>query len=99
MAVFWNYQERGDLTFAMKRGLDVAEGVYRDYGYEAEITWTTGGKHMEGSLHPSGNAVDFVLTPMFKAEIAGALRRRLGSDFDVVLESNHIHIEYDPKRG
>jgi hypothetical protein len=32
-----------------------------------------------------------------RADLAANVRDRLGSDFDVVLEPNHIHVEYDPK--
>jgi len=30
-------------------------------------------------------------------DFVGKLSKELGNDFDVVLESDHIHIEYDPK--
>lgn len=30
---------------------------------------------------------------------AGRMRQQLGPDYDVVVEGNHIHAEWDPKRG
>ena len=70
------------------------------------ITSVTDGKHMEGSLHYKGLAADIrtwrntsglQMTKGQKAEIAYDLRSILGDDWDVVVESSHIHIEYDKK--
>lgn len=41
-----------------------------------------------------------MLATMQRAEATGwvgRLRAELGRDYDVVLESDHIHVEYDPK--
>ncbi|MDH5546604.1 MAG: hypothetical protein OEZ43_13500 [Gammaproteobacteria bacterium] len=75
--------------------------------YEGVITSGTDGIHMPGSLHYSGYAVD-VRGNNFSTKqlhnIGSDLRRLLGSDYDVIVETyptspykNHIHIEYQPK--
>ena len=69
------------------------------FGREAIITSALDGVHGEGSLHYSGNAMDF-RTRDFTAYLKGLYRKEtanaLGPDFDVVLERTHLHIEYDP---
>lgn len=63
---------------------------------EMVITSTFEGTHSSGSLHYAHFAIDLRL-PGVAFEFANRLRKELGKDYDVVLESNHIHIEYDPK--
>ena len=64
------------------------------------ITSGTEGKHKKGSLHPDGLAIDIrsnSLSGITKAEVAAALQERLGAQFDVIAETDHIHIEFQPK--
>jgi len=61
------------------------------------VTSTTGDIHMVGSKHYEGNAVDFRLPPNYR-KVARDLQEALGNDYDVVLESDHIHVEYDPQK-
>ena len=79
-----------------------AKEAYRDYGYDLVITSLTDGKHSRTSLHYSGCAVDLrtrhMGTEEDKAEIATLIKDSLGPDYDVILESTHIHIEWQPKR-
>ncbi|HYE91668.1 MAG TPA: hypothetical protein VEA38_11640 [Terriglobales bacterium] len=52
-----------------------------------------------GSLHPKGFAFDIRtrdLTDTLRRELAQTIALRLGADYDVVLEADHIHVEYDP---
>lgn len=64
------------------------------------ITSGTDGTHSEKSLHYSGNAIDLrtrnLNAGMIPAYIV-AMKERLGPEFDVVLEEDHVHVEYDPK--
>jgi hypothetical protein len=58
------------------------------------------GSHSEGSLHYSGLAEDYRIrdvNPSELAEMVGKVRARLGSLYDVVLEADHLHVEYDPR--
>lgn len=68
-------------------------------------TIVTGGaenRNLHKSLHPSGLAID-IRTKDLQQRQASALHTSidttLGSCYDVVLESNHIHIEYDINNG
>jgi hypothetical protein len=90
-----------DLKEGILRALPVIEHVWLKYGQEPVITAGTDGKHMKGSKHYSGDAVD-VRSRFFDAEttvaVAKDLAFKLGSEFDVVNHvGSHIHIEYDPK--
>lgn len=66
-----------------------------------EVVVTSGmdGKHMRGSLHYQGKALDIRRWNVPEEdldEIVQTVRRILGKDWDVVPEKTHIHIEYDP---
>ena len=67
---------------------------------EAVITSGNDGQHMQNSLHYADRAIDlrtwFIPTKTRKL-LVNELKDRLGKNFDVVDEGNHIHIEYDPK--
>ena len=55
--------------------------------------------HMEGSLHYQDRALDFRTRDLTRDEVtqwAGEIERRLGPDYDVVIESDHLHVEYQP---
>lgn len=69
------------------------------------VTSGNDSSHMPGSKHYSDEALDF-RTKHLSADDKHALRdtvkKRLGRDYDVVLESEgltneHLHIEFDPK--
>ena len=58
-------------------------------------------KHGETSLHWSGHAVDLrsrCLALEQQRSVVDHLIAALGRHFDVVLEKDHIHIEYQPRR-
>jgi hypothetical protein len=63
---------------------------------ELVITSTYEGNHSEGSLHYASLAVDIQRGP-YGSILKDELRDKLGMDYDVCLEADHIHIEYDPK--
>lgn len=64
------------------------------------ITSARDGQHMAGSLHYKGFAVDLRtkdLDPQHVTMIHTQLQQVLGAQYDVVLEADHIHVEFDPK--
>lgn len=64
------------------------------------ITSVMDGKHKEGSKHYSGFGFDVRtrdMEPNFAKWAATTAQERLGDQYDVVLESDHIHVEFDPK--
>ncbi len=76
----------------------VAESVYAKSQSEVMITSGKEGPHMVKSLHFTGMALDIRLPNMAVNQVAANLAAALGPQYDVVLEGDHIHIEYDPKR-
>lgn len=79
-------------------GAIVADSILPQYGQEAIITSAVDGKHKRSSAHYTGRAVDLRIWDLDDAEFAVlALQKALGSEYDVILESNHIHLEFDPK--
>jgi len=76
--------------------VDICNDVFHKQGADCTITSTTDGKHMKKSLHYKGLAIDLRTWHLNDVEsIAAKLRDALGKDFDVVVESDHIHVELD----
>ncbi len=78
----------------------VAERAYNQAGHELVVTSCVDGKHGRGSLHYSGAAVDLRTRDVpsdAMQEIVAEIREALGADFDVILETDHLHIEYQAK--
>lgn len=78
----------------------IACNVYNKYSALCTITSALDGVHSVGSLHGKGYALDLRtnnIAPDFVQLIVVDLRVALGSLFDVVLEKDHIHVEFDPK--
>lgn len=77
--------------------------AFESRGFEAVITSGVEGKHMRGSEHYAGHALDWRTKHLPSTTIALEIRdevvKRLGTDFDVILESEppHLHTEWDPK--
>ncbi|MBA7491611.1 hypothetical protein ES702_02179 [subsurface metagenome] len=84
------------LNREIRRALNKASIIISNYDQEIIITSTYEGNHSAGSLHYSNDAFDFRHTGITLDDIADELRRFLTKGFDVVLESDHIHVEYDP---
>lgn len=61
------------------------------------ITSTWDGVHSSGSFHYFCMALDFRLPKEKPLQKVEELKEKLGSDYDVVLENDHVHVEYDPK--
>jgi hypothetical protein len=73
-----------------------AANVAEALGITLVITSGMDGKHMVGSRHYIGQALDLRRSNLTKPELATvlkALKTRLGKRYDVVLESDHIHVE------
>jgi len=80
-----------------RRSLPIVAAVFAAFDEELVITSTYEGNHGEGSLHYSDDAYDVREPKVSLGIIVVQLKDRLGTAFDVVLEEDHIHIEYDPK--
>lgn len=58
------------------------------------------GRHGAQSLHYVDRALDFRtrnLKNSTKRKVSMGMQIALGEDYDVVLESDHLHVEYDPE--
>lgn len=66
--------------------------------YEMTITSAKDGKHMQNSKHYKGLAIDIRTFDMSNVcLVVNSLRKRFYKKLDIVHESNHIHVEYEPK--
>lgn len=77
----------------------IAAKIYEAAGAEFVVTSITDGRHGVNSLHSCGLAFDCRtrhLSDDQKGQIHVQLKAALPG-YDVVLESDHFHIEYDPK--
>lgn len=78
----------------------IAYDVYSAADYSLVITSASDSTHCNNSLHSHGLAIDLRIKNIPFATILAItkeIKQDLGNEFDVVLESDHIHIEYDPK--
>ena len=87
---------RAELVFA----LCVAGGVYAEYEAACVITSLNDSNHSHTSLHYAGAAAD-LRTRHLSMDANILVRKidmRLGRDYDVLFEGDHIHIEWQPRR-
>jgi len=80
--------------------ITIAASIYEENKYECVVTSLVDQRHGHGSLHFSGCAVDLRIRHLLDDDvklIVKELSSALGVDYDVVLESDHIHLEYQPK--
>lgn len=87
----------------MLLALIVADRVYQKHGQELVITSLNDSRHGPTSLHYAGQAADLrtrVFADVLVPVVAQDIREALGNnpDYDIVVEANHIHMEYQPKR-
>ena len=76
----------------------IANEVYDSHSVEFVITSLLDGKHSERSLHYTGCAFDCrIYGEDVTASIVNDLRHKLNHHYDVVLEGNHIHVEFQPR--
>lgn len=85
------------LNRPIRRTLTPVENIFLKYDDEGVITSTYEGNHMPSSLHYNNDAYDIGRPEKHTVLIVQEIKDRLGRHFDVVLESDHVHIEYDPK--
>lgn len=63
------------------------------------VTSITDGKHGKNSLHRFGLAFDirtYYWGRQMQEFLTSKMQSELGNDYDVVLETDHLHVEYDP---
>lgn len=88
------------LSPEMNFAFTVIVECYRN-GMASECTVTSGvdGEHSIGSKHYVGHALDVRTKGVPGMDtIAAQIRDSLGDEFDVILEGDHLHVEFDPER-
>jgi len=88
------------LNIKMRQVLIAAEKVWKKYGMEDGVTITSGldGCHAAGSRHYYGLALDMrtkYFTDEIKNQVAYELEAKLTDDYLVIVESTHIHVQYN----
>jgi len=86
------------LNRQIRRTLNSLDRIFKNYGEHLVITSTYEGSHSPSSLHYANNAIDLRLPTTAKLDIYQDIKDNIGDDYDVILEIDHIHIEYDPKQ-
>ena len=82
--------------------LIIVDQVMKQCGQEALITSINDARHSKTSLHYDGKAVDLRSRWFSHPENVLALcKDALGNnpDIDLILESDHFHMEYQPQRS
>ncbi len=80
--------------------IQIAAAVYDQFGESLTVTSVIDGKHIVGSLHYVGAAVDFRLPGLGRAKrIASRLRDALAGDYDVIIGADNLHVEFQPKKA
>ena len=91
------------LDIEMRPVLIAADKIWKAHGQELVVTSGLEGTHSAGSMHYYGLALDF-RTRYFEddgaavnVELQCELDNLFRGDYDVILHSSHIHVEYDPE--
>jgi hypothetical protein len=80
----------------------VAKEAYSELGFDLVITAGIDGKHVSGSSHYEGNAIDLrtrAIPADKQAELLARIQERLGDDYFAQIEADHIHIQFKPKQA
>lgn len=95
------------ITPETKHAAEECDGIFKSSGIQMVITSGSEGHdgdgvHKKGSKHYTGEAFDIRIwnipgTREATVDIFNIIQRVLGTDYDVILEKDHIHVEYDPK--
>ena len=80
----------------------VAEAVYRQHGFGLVVTSLIDGVHPDRrNIHGTGLAADLRTRDIPQSTLAAIVRDIAAildpQGYDVVVESNHLHVEFDPK--
>lgn len=78
----------------------IAQRVYQRFGLDCCITSCRDGEHKRKSKHYDGYAIDLRTSNIPRNDrqlVCDRIIAALGQQFDVLLEPDHIHIEFDPR--
>ncbi len=83
-------------------GMMITMSIFHAHGVPFVVTSCTDSHHGRSSKHFTGNGWDVrsrTIPDNVSDGLWKALTKALGVDYDVVRESDHWHIEFDPKTG
>lgn len=89
------------LQACMFAAIIVANEFCKENEKACMITSGNDGQHMANSLHYIGRALDFRTREMDEAlqfKFVQYMRERLDTCYDIVLEKDHLHVEYDENK-
>lgn len=84
------------LDIRMRQALLIADEIYNDHGQDLTITCGLDGSHGAGSFHYYGLAIDLrtrFFTDSEKTIVYSELVRMLDSNYRVIFENTHFHIQ------
>jgi len=84
-----------DMHPAIEDSTSPVDNIFKEFQCELVVTSGRDSKHGDGSLHYEGKAYDARIRNVLEL-LTKKIKDQLGSNFDVILESDHIHIEFDP---
>ena len=85
---------------------ELIDDTFADRGLDCWITSAQDGKHMKGSKHYEGLAIDLrsknLPSKAEKRRVLEELKEGAGPDYDIILEGEgklqeHFHAEFDPE--
>ncbi len=82
-------------------GILIANDVFKSVEQPCELSSGLEGKHSRNSLHYAGLAFDVSARDVAGSQyesITYLLSKNLGDEFDVIFETDHWHIEFQPER-
>lgn len=86
------------ISTALLFGIIVAGEVFREEGVDYVLTSLKDGVHSFKSLHYRGDAADIRIWGLKDSvKTAEKIRQRLNKHYDVIAESDHIHLEFQPR--
>ena len=81
-------------------GFVIIKSAFNRHGYVCRLTSGVDGKHMNHSHHKKGLAIDIGIRGVPRDELEKIINECyecLGDEFQLIVEGNHIHCEFDPK--
>jgi len=98
MTIWLKIDVQGDLQPIAAKARGKVARVYTKYNEDLFITSLREGLHGDITLHYDGWAFDIRFPRHTTVTIiVEEIKSILGPDFDVIVESDHIHVEYDPE--
>ena len=90
------------MSVNLAMGLWIVDQVYTEMGYRMVWRHCKEGKHRDNSRHYDGDGADIRTWDVDAEEIVFRSKKRLGSEYHIILEdkgkpNEHIHISYWPK--